>query len=91
VRELSSYVLVILTFILLRIQTHRFLSLKARREDESGNPLLPDHLSAEGNVMSFTKNSIPSRQKGAEDGKEDSNPRQYLKVEAELNDRKPLR
>ena len=77
VRELSSYVLVILTFILLRIQTHRFLSLKGEAGRMDREILFyPNHLSAEGERDVLYEEFDPLEAKGAEDGKEDSNPRQ---------------
>src|SRR4030043_269341 len=77
VRELSSYVLVILSFILLRIQTHRFLSLKGEAGRMDRNILFyPNHLLAEGERDVLYEEFDPLEAKGAEDGKEDSNPRQ---------------
>jgi hypothetical protein len=77
VRELSSYVLVILSFILLRIQTHRFLSLKGEAGRMDRDILFyPNHLLAEGERDVLYEEFDPLEAKGAEDGKEDSNPRQ---------------
>jgi hypothetical protein len=77
VRELSSYVLVILSFILLRIQTHRFLSLKGEAGSMDRDILFyPNHLLAEGERDVLYEEFDPLEAKGAEDGKEDSNPRQ---------------
>ncbi len=55
-RELSSYVLVVLSFFLLRNQTQKFLTLKGKvvkmdregREDGSGDPLLPEQSGGAG-------------------------------------------
>jgi hypothetical protein len=77
VRELSSYVLVILSFILLRIQTHRFLSLKGEVGRMDRDILIyPNHLLAEGERNVLYEEFDPLDAKGGEDGKEDSNPRQ---------------
>jgi hypothetical protein len=77
VRELSSYVLVILSFILLRIQTHRFLSLKGEVGRMDRDILFyPNHLLTEGERDLLYDEFDPLEAKGAEDGKEDSNPRQ---------------
>jgi hypothetical protein len=77
VRELSSYVLVILSFILLKIQTHRFLSLKGEAGRMDRDILFyPNHLSAEGERDVLYEEFDPLEAKGAEDRKEDSNPRQ---------------
>jgi hypothetical protein len=77
VRELSNYILVILTFILLRIQTHRFLSLKGEAGRMDRDILFyPNHLLTEGERDILYEEFDPLEAKGAEDGKEDSNPRQ---------------
>jgi len=77
VKELSSYVLVILSFILLRIQTHRFLSLKGEAMKMDRNILFyPNHLSAEGEQDILYEEFDPLEAKGAEDGKEDPDPHQ---------------
>ncbi len=77
VRELSSYVLVILSVILLRTQTHRFLSLKGEAGKMDRDILFyPNHLLAEGERDVLYEEFDPLEAKGAEDGKEDSNPRQ---------------
>jgi hypothetical protein len=77
VKELSSYVLVILSFILLRIQTHRFLSLKGEAGRMDRDILFyPNHLLAEGERDLLYDEFDPLEAKGAEDGKEDSNSRQ---------------
>jgi hypothetical protein len=77
VTELSRYVLVILSFILLRIQTHRFLSLKGEAGRMDRDILFySNHLLAEGERDVLYEEFDPLDAKGAEDGKEDSNPRQ---------------
>jgi len=77
VRELSSYVLVVLSFILLKIQTHRFLSLKGETTKMDRDVLFyPNHLLAEGRHDILYEEFDPLEAKGAEDGKEDPNPRQ---------------
>jgi hypothetical protein len=76
VRELSSYVLVILSFVLLRVQTHRFLSLKGEAGRMDLDILFyPNHLLSEGERDVLYEEFDPLEAKGAEDGKEDSNPR----------------
>jgi len=75
VRELSSYVLVIFSFILLKIQTHRFLSLKGEAGRMDRDILFyPNNPEGERDVL--YEEFDPLEAKGAEDGKEDSNPRQ---------------
>ncbi len=77
VRELTSYVLVILSFIILRIQTHRFLSLKGDSGKTDREILFyPNHLSAEAERDGLYEEFDPLEAKGAEDGKEDPNPGQ---------------
>jgi hypothetical protein len=77
VKELSSYVLVVLSFILLRIQTHRFLSLKGEAMRMDRDILFyPNHLLTEGQHDTLYEEFDPIEAKGAEDGKEDPNPHQ---------------
>jgi len=77
VKELSSYVLVFLSFYLLRIQTHRFLSLKGEAAKMDRKILFyPNHLSAEGEQDVLYDEFDPFEAKGEEDGKEDPNSRQ---------------
>jgi hypothetical protein len=77
VKELSSYVLVILSFVLLRIQTHRFLSLKGEAGRTDRDILFyPNHLSAEAERDVLYEEFDPLEAKGVEDGKEDPNSRQ---------------
>jgi hypothetical protein len=76
VRELSNYVLVFFSFILLKIQTHRFLSLKGEAGKMDRDILFyPNHLLAEGERDVLYEEFDPLEAKGAEDGKKDSNPR----------------
>jgi len=75
VKELSSYVLVFLSFYLLRIQTHRLLSLKGEAAKMDREILFyPNHLSAEGNHDVLYDEFDPLERTGGEDGKEDPNP-----------------
>jgi hypothetical protein len=70
--ELSNYVLVILSFYLLRIQTHRFLSLK-REAPKMDREILffPNNLSPEGEHEFLYNEFTPLETAGAENGKED--------------------
>jgi len=75
VREITSYVLVILSFLLLRIQTRRYLSLKGEAVKMDREILFfPNNLSAEGEHESFYNEFDPLEATGAEDGKEDQHP-----------------
>jgi hypothetical protein len=77
VKQLPYYVLVILSFFLLRTQTRQFLSLK--REDtkmEREILFFPNTLSAEGEHEVLYNEFDPLEGKGAEDGKEDQDPHQ---------------
>jgi hypothetical protein len=75
VKELSSYVLVFLSFFLLRIQTHRLLSLKGETAKMDREILFyPNHLSAESNRDVLYDEFDPLETTGGEDGKEDPNP-----------------
>ncbi|MEW6374815.1 MAG: hypothetical protein AB1502_03370 [Thermodesulfobacteriota bacterium] len=77
VRELSSYVLVILSFFLLRTQTHRYLSLKGEAiQLDREIFFFPNNLSAEGEHEGLYNEFDPLETTGAEDGKEDQHPRQ---------------
>jgi hypothetical protein len=76
-RELSSYVLVGLSFILLRIQTRKFLTLKGEAVKMDREILFfPDHLSSEGEHELLYNEFDPLEGTGAEDGKEDQNSHQ---------------
>jgi hypothetical protein len=77
VRELSSYVLVILSFLLLRTQTQKFLSLKGETAKMDREILFfPNNISAEGEHEGLYNEFDPLEGTGAEDGKEDQNPHQ---------------
>jgi hypothetical protein len=77
IRELSSYVLVILSFFLLRIQTHRFLSSKGEAVKIDREILFfPNNLSAEGEHEGLYNEFDPLEATGGEDGKEDQNTHQ---------------
>jgi len=75
-RELSNYVLVALGFLLLRTQTHKFLSLKGETAKIDREILFfPNSLSAEGEQEVLYNEFDPLETGGEEDGKEDQNPR----------------
>jgi hypothetical protein len=77
VRELSNYVLVILSFFILRTQTQKFLSLKGEAVKMDREILFfPDSLSTEGEQEVLYNEFDPLETKGEEDGKEDQNPHQ---------------
>jgi hypothetical protein len=77
VRELSNYVLVILSFFLLRTQTHKFLSLKGKVAKMDREILFyPNSLSTEGEHEVLYNEFDPLEKTGEEDGKEDQNPRE---------------
>jgi hypothetical protein len=74
-KELSTYVLVVLSFLLLRTQTHRFLSLKGEiTKMERELLFFPNHLSAEGEHEVLYNEFDPLETKAQEDGKENTNP-----------------
>lgn len=76
-RELSNYVLVALSFLLLRTQTHQFLSLKGETVKMDREILFfPNHLSADGEYEGLYNEFDPLEGAGVEDGKEDQNSRQ---------------
>jgi hypothetical protein len=71
-RELTSYVLVVLSFVLLRIQTHRLLSLKGEAAKMDREILFhPNHSSGEGENSIFYEEFDPLDKTGEEDAKED--------------------
>jgi hypothetical protein len=75
VRELSNYVLVILSFFLLRTQTHKFLSLKGETVKMDREFLFyPNSLSAGGKREVLYDEFDPIETTGEHDGKEDPNP-----------------
>jgi hypothetical protein len=77
VRELSNYVLVILSFFLLRTQTHKFLSLKGKVAKMDREILFyPNSLSTEGEHEVLYNEFDPLEKTGEEDGEEDQNPRE---------------
>ena len=74
-KELPSYVLVIVSFSLLRMQSHRFLSLKGEAAKTDREILLyPNSLSNEGDKEILYNEFDPLGTTGAEDGKENQNP-----------------
>ena len=75
-RELSSYVLVILSFSLLRTQTHRLLLLKGKAAKMDREILFFSNRSAEGENEGLYNEFDPLDVAGAQDGKEDQNPNQ---------------
>lgn len=76
-RELLSYVLVVLSFVLLRIQTHRFLSLRGEASKMDREILFyPNHLSGEAENNVFYEEFDPLEAAGEENEKEDPNPHQ---------------
>jgi len=77
VKEISVYVLVILSFLLLRTQTQRFLTLKGEAVKIDREILFfPNNMSAEGEQEGLYNEFDPLEGSGAEDGKEDQNPHQ---------------
>jgi hypothetical protein len=77
VEELPYYVLVILSFLLLRTQTHKFLSLRGEAVKMDREILFfPNNLSADGEQEFLYDEFDPLEGTGAKDGKEDQNPHQ---------------
>jgi len=77
VRELPNYILVLLSFFLLRIQSHRFLSLKGETMQMDRDILFfPNQLSPEGEHEVLYDEFDPLEVEGAENGKEDQDPRE---------------
>jgi hypothetical protein len=75
-RELSNYVLVVLSFVLLRAQTHHFLSFKGKAlEVERETLFFGDGVLAEGEYESLYNEFDPLDREGTKDGKEDQDPR----------------
>jgi hypothetical protein len=71
-RELSSYVLVVLSFYLLRIQTHRFLPLEREAQKMDREILFfPNNLSPEGEHEFLYNEFSPLETAGVENGKKD--------------------
>jgi hypothetical protein len=76
-RELPYYVLAIFSFILLRTQTHKFLSLKGEAVKMDREILFfPNNLSAEGEQEFLYDEFDPLEGMGVKDGEEDQNPHQ---------------
>lgn len=76
-RELSNYILVILSFFLLRTQTHKFLSLRGETMQMDREILFfPNRLSPEGEHEVLYNEFDPLEVKGAENGKEDQDHRE---------------
>jgi hypothetical protein len=72
VKELANYVLVFISFYLLRIQTHRLLSLKGEAAKMDREIFFyPNHLSAEGNQDLLYDEFDPLETAGGENRKED--------------------
>jgi len=77
VRELSGYILVILSFLLLRTQTQRFLSVKGGAIKMDREILFfPNNISAEGEHEGLYNEFDPLEAIGVENGKKDQNPHQ---------------
>ena len=77
VRELSSYVLVALSFFLLRNQTQTFLTLKGEVVKMDREILFfPNNIENQGGHEGLFNEFDPLEAKGTEDGKENENPRQ---------------
>jgi hypothetical protein len=75
-RELSNYVPVVLSFVLLRAQTHHFLSFKGKAlEIERETLFFANGLLAEGEYEGLYNEFDPLEREGGEDGKEDQDPR----------------
>ncbi len=76
-RELSSYVLVVLSFFLLRNQTETFLTLKGEVVKMDREILFfPNNLDSQEEHEGLFNEFDPLETKGTEDGKENQNPRE---------------
>jgi hypothetical protein len=74
-RELSSYVLVVLSFFLLRNQTQTFLTLKGEVVKMDREILFfPNNIESQEEHEGLYNEFDPLEAKGTEDGKEDQNP-----------------
>ena len=71
VRELSSYILVILCFALLRTQTHRFLPVKGKAAEMDREILFFPNGQPETESESLYNEFDPLERSGGDDGKED--------------------
>ncbi len=77
VRELSNYILVFLSFFLLKTQTRKFLALKGEVVKMDREILFfPNSLSAEGEQEVLYNEFDPIEITGEDDGQEDPNPRE---------------
>jgi len=77
VRELSNYILVLLSFLLLKTQTQKFLTLKGEVVKMDREILFfPNSLSTEGEQELLYNEFDPIETIGERDGKEDPNPRE---------------
>ncbi len=77
VRELSNYILVLLSFLLLKTQTQKFLTLKGEVVKMDREILFfPNSLSTEGEQELLYNEFDPIETTGERDGKEDPNPRE---------------
>lgn len=74
VRELSGYVVVILSFSLLRMQTYRFLRPKGRVMDLDREILFFPKGSSEGEKQGLYNEFDPLEVSGGDDGKKDQDP-----------------
>ncbi len=72
-RELSSYVLVVLSFLLLRVQSRHLLLSKGKVERDRDILFFPNGLPSEGSEGLYEEFD-PLESRGVEHGKEDSNP-----------------
>jgi hypothetical protein len=76
-RELSSYVLVVLSFFLLRNQTYKFLTLKGEVVKMDREILFfPNNMEAQEEHEGLYNEFDPLEARGGEDGKEDQNSRE---------------
>jgi hypothetical protein len=76
-REFSNYVLIFLSFFLLRLQTHKFLTLKGEVVKMDREILFfPNGLSTNGEHEVLYNEFDPLETKGEEGGKEDQDPRE---------------
>jgi len=76
-RELSYYVLVFLSFFLLRSQTRKFLTLKGEVVKMDREILFfPNNMEAQEEHEGLYNEFDPLEARGVEDGKEDQNPRE---------------
>ena len=74
-REISSYVLVVLSFFLLRNQTQKFLTLRGEVVKMDREILFfPNNLEAQEEHEGLYNEFDPLEARGAEDGKKDQNP-----------------